>query len=421
VDAREKWQALQAHLNTARESLRTGDRRAALDEIEAALAIDPEYLAAQTLRERILTLPQADRPSDERPAAESDFQEIQQPPEEHVGREPRRPLVSAEGWARFEQRARQRRLERRLAAARAAIDRRQFLAARAAIAEARELDAHHPELISVGMELEAAQQTPARHSIRGAWLAAAAVFIACVLGASLLENTGMLHSYPMMEIASLVPAVSPTALAEAAGTAGAIGTAGEEPAKIPTALWQDLLTRVVLPRPPASNEAARDRLVSAAPPAEPEPTPLTPTSIGEPDPMMPPSPIVRVAAPPVSLPAPPAPVPAFADDEQLVRRALQQYRSAYEGLDARLAQAVWPAVDEPALARAFEGLQSQNLTFENCNVDLRGPAASAVCRGSARYIPKVGSRAPRVEPRVWNFTLRKLGEDWKIESARADR
>jgi hypothetical protein len=109
------------------------------------------------------------------------------------------------------------------------------------------------------------------------------------------------------------------------------------------------------------------------------------------------------------------------DDEQLVRRALQQYRSAYEGLDARLAQAVWPAVNEPALARAFEGLQSQNLTFENCNVELRGPAASAVCRGSARYIPKVGSRAPRVESRVWNFTLRKLGEDWKIESARADR
>jgi len=50
-----------------------------------------------------------------------------------------------------------------------------------------------------------------------------------------------------------------------------------------------------------------------------------------------------------------------------------------------------------------------------------GDAAMATCHGSARYVPKVGSREPRVEPRVWNFTLRKLGSDWTIETARADR
>ena len=38
-----------------------------------------------------------------------------------------------------------------------------------------------------------------------------------------------------------------------------------------------------------------------------------------------------------------------------------------------------------------------------------------------RYIPKIGSREPRTEPRVWSFSLSKAGGVWKIESARAER
>ena len=82
---------------------------------------------------------------------------------------------------------------------------------------------------------------------------------------------------------------------------------------------------------------------------------------------------------------------------------------------------MWPAVNEAALARAFEGLESQALTFDACYVKASGDAATATCQGSARYVPKIGSREPRVEPRVWNFTLRKNGGDWKIDSARAER
>jgi hypothetical protein len=78
-------------------------------------------------------------------------------------------------------------------------------------------------------------------------------------------------------------------------------------------------------------------------------------------------------------------------------------------------------VNERALARAFDGLQSQNLTFEACDVHVAGDQARATCRGSARYVAKIGSREPRTEPRTWNFTLRRTGPDWKIESARADR
>jgi hypothetical protein len=36
-------------------------------------------------------------------------------------------------------------------------------------------------------------------------------------------------------------------------------------------------------------------------------------------------------------------------------------------------------------------------------------------------VTKIGSREPRIEPLVWNFTLRKLGSDWTIENARAAR
>jgi len=107
-----------------------------------------------------------------------------------------------------------------------------------------------------------------------------------------------------------------------------------------------------------------------------------------------------------------------ADDEILVKQALQRYRVAYDGLDAQSAQAVWPAVNQVALARAFDGLSSQALTFDRCDVQLHSETATATCRGTARYVPKIGSREPRTETRVWNFTLRKGGTDWKIDTLR---
>jgi hypothetical protein len=134
--------------------------------------------------------------------------------------------------------------------------------------------------------------------------------------------------------------------------------------------------------------------------------------------------VILPVAPPPTAPAAsavPAAIVRSANDEQLVRQALQRYRSAYEGLDAPSARAVYPAVNEAALARAFDGLASQTLTFDSCDVQMRGDAASAICHGTARYVPKVGSREPRTEPRRWSFTLQRNGADWKIESARAER
>jgi hypothetical protein len=116
-----------------------------------------------------------------------------------------------------------------------------------------------------------------------------------------------------------------------------------------------------------------------------------------------------------------APAGNLTDEDSLVKQTLQRYRSAYEGLDAQSAHAVWPAVNQAALARAFDGLESQTLVFDACDVRVRGDSATATCRGSARYVPKIGSREMRVEPRVWSFALHKSAGDWKIDSARAER
>jgi hypothetical protein len=135
---------------------------------------------------------------------------------------------------------------------------------------------------------------------------------------------------------------------------------------------------------------------------------------------------VDSTSPPIPPPAEPAAVATNAtsasiDDGQLIQQVLQRYRAAYDRLDARSARAVWPGVNERALAQAFDGLEAQTLTFEDCAVELKGAAATANCRGTTRYVRKVGGREPQVEPRKWSFSLRKVGTDWTIENARAER
>ena len=41
--------------------------------------------------------------------------------------------------------------------------------------------------------------------------------------------------------------------------------------------------------------------------------------------------------------------------------------------------------------------------------------AAAKCRGSARYVPKVGSRSPQTAARQWDFRLQKVDDRWIIE------
>jgi tetratricopeptide (TPR) repeat protein len=423
VDARDTWQALQSRLTNARAAFDAGDRTRALDEVNAALTIDPHFLAAHSLRDRIIATPLGVAPSSPAP---SPSPRLAQAPAASATPAPAAPpgAFVSEGYAKFEQRAKRRRVDRRLDAARLALETGRLKAAAAALDEVIELDPNLPELPELTATFDGLRRKAAE-THRGPRVAAAGVFVAMVLGASWLHESTILR--PM--IAAVPPLATPEPITAIALDPGAIATAGEvERAVAPTA---------PPPAPVLAAERAEVDAVVTAGIARP------PVDILDLTPPMPPAPPVMPATPPaVSAPRvtgavsdtsfgtpvdvvaavpPPAPIEISPDDSLLVKATLQRYRVAYEGLDARSAQAVWPAVNQAALARAFDGLESQSLTFDACEVRVRGEVATAICQGSARYVPKIGSREPRTEPRVWNFSLHKAGGDWKIESARAER
>jgi hypothetical protein len=126
-------------------------------------------------------------------------------------------------------------------------------------------------------------------------------------------------------------------------------------------------------------------------------------------------PAAPAAAPPEPAPAP-APVPprARSFDSAAVREVVEQYRRAYERLDAKAAASVWPKVDVAALTRAFNGLSSQHLEYERCVVSGSGDQATVWCKGRAAYAPKVGQ--PWSAQREWLFQVRRDADVWRIES-----
>ncbi len=120
---------------------------------------------------------------------------------------------------------------------------------------------------------------------------------------------------------------------------------------------------------------------------------------------------------PRPLPAPPPPAAApVARPEDGIVSALSLYQSAYQRLDASAAQRVWPSVNEAALARAFQNLESQDLSLSDCRFEVNGTQAQATCSGTARYVRRVGSKVAQQEQRQWLFRLSKDASTWKIDS-----
>jgi hypothetical protein len=123
-----------------------------------------------------------------------------------------------------------------------------------------------------------------------------------------------------------------------------------------------------------------------------------------------------------SVPASSSPAPGTLSDagreEQRVREVLDRYSAAYSTLDAIAAKEIWPAVDARALSRAFDGLQSQEVRFDRCDLTVAGSDAKAICHGIASYVPKVGSRTPRSLSHYWVFALKRAASDtWTIAQA----
>ena len=239
-------------------------------------------------------------------------------------------------------------------------------------------------------------------------------------------------------------AVQPGRAAGEANVAAVTGATAEAEATVPTAARPEAgppgaSTTPPVERPVVTGAGAEPLQVAggarivepAGPPAKTSVTPPAQTAAGG----------VRAPAPPVPAamgvslapveaaarsdaaaasratdPAPASYRSPSADEEQ-IGRTLQLYADAYQRLDASAARKVWPSVDERALARAFAGLESQGLTFERCETEVDGVEALAVCRGRARYVPKVGSREPLTASRQWTFRMHRAGEGWQIASA----
>jgi hypothetical protein len=131
---------------------------------------------------------------------------------------------------------------------------------------------------------------------------------------------------------------------------------------------------------------------------------------------LPPAPTAAVTPTPTPAAAPPAAAAAVIDANTTgIQNALTRYRRAFSSLNANAAREVWPTVNERTLSRAFERLERQDLSFDGCQINVsNSERAEATCNGTASYVPRVGSRTPRVERRQWHFNLVKVRDEWLI-------
>ena len=191
-----------------------------------------------------------------------------------------------------------------------------------------------------------------------------------------------------------------------ASDAPAVARAGGQPDLPHAALPAVLLTRRLV-------GWSRDAAVLTAP-AVPELAAIEPrrTAVVSDSPPAP-------AAAPVGSVAPRIAAAAAPLEEDSILQVLHEYEEAFGRKDPVAAKAVWPALDDRALARAFNGLQSHSLALKDCGVTLvtTNAAARARCQGIATYLPKIGRRKPISATHEWTFNLSKSGGDWQIESA----
>jgi len=154
-----------------------------------------------------------------------------------------------------------------------------------------------------------------------------------------------------------------------------------------------------------------------------QPGPSTPTAakppLAAPLPLAPPlAATVPVPAPMTLSPPPERPVVAAERDRHVsaIRDVLGLYTRAYRTLDVEAAAAVWPSVDTAGLTRIFSRLREQDLRLEACLIDIVREHATAECRGTLQYVPRVGDSTARTERRSWQFQLDRRGEGWQITS-----
>jgi hypothetical protein len=386
--------------------------------------------------------------------------------------------VNEQSWLGFEQRIQERRFQALLESMNHAIARGEAIDARVALEEARELRPEAPELAVIEERL-------ASIPILAASEPAGSIFKSRTFGAVMLLLVGVTLVITLERLRSADPQPPVAAVVTVPESATAIPvapipvTAPSQPEQVPVtivpppaadqlatpeAIGTSGMDRAIRSTPPPVMRQPSFRAASTAAPAalEPRPQPQPQPFGGEtPDDFVftpPPAPRpqnagssavaagaqqVAAIAPSAAGPRPSSPAgnagnagnaalaassaasaiaPRLTSGDQTrVADVLNQYARAYGQLDAVAAREVWPTVNERALARAFAGLSSQDVAFDDCEIDVRGAKANASCRGKASYVGKIGSGEQRTEARTWRFELRRDGEAWKIENAEARR
>lgn len=368
--------------------------------------------------------------------------------------------VNAQSWLGFEQRIQERRFRALLEAMQHAIAAGNAVDARIALEEARELRPDAPELAAMEERIAAIPIliSPAATALMRSRAVGAVMLL--LVGITLLMGIDWMRSSdapaqeavpiavsPELQVVTPVstpsepvqapvtivppPAADDLVPPAAVGTSGADRAIRTEPVRaiaaqpsfraastVDTGVADAIESRpiAVLDTRPFTGETPDDYVFVPPPPAvtrEPAAVAIGAT----------PSPAGSLASRAAAAPVTPvvAPVTPARGDQTRVAAVLNQYARAYGQLDAGAAREVWPTVNERALARAFAGLASQDVEFDDCEIDVRGTRANASCRGKASYVGKVGSGELRTESRTWRFELRRDGDAWKIENAEARR
>jgi hypothetical protein len=284
----------------------------------------------------------------------------------------------------LEERVRHRRIVLRIGAAQTAILLGRFPEARAALDELTELDPTLPVIPEIEAEFRAARVHVKRKRLILAVGVAAGV-AGAFIGSSVGRVTKARLPFSSATVATAMPLPAnaiPTFNAELPGAAPTLSAGFFEPAETATPA-PPVATRVAPAslRPAASATELRARVETPAPARErvseakfverPSAAPSVERSSVAPVPVERAPEVFPAAASRVD-PSPAARPAIFEDDPALIRDALQRYRRAYNALDARLAHAVYPGVDETALTHAFDGLRSQSL------LDLTNPSLDFV-------------------------------------------
>jgi hypothetical protein len=385
--------------------------------------------------------------------------------------------ISTHQWQSFETRMRQRRVERCIVRAEAALETGYEAAAVDAIAEAKLLDPSVPDIDAIRATVEERRRAAA---------AAAAAEIAAVEGAVRRRRARQSVVAAGLGLALFGGSAAIMYRAAADSRLALLGGAPRPAAGISSAQTVDIPAASTVPAQPAPQPSAaspqqavdsgpgastaiqtvtRDFTVpSSASSAPPLALPAADTSQRRPDvPVQASEPVVtRFETPQVSstpfasapgdvasVPPPPAatlppvedrsagaatapvlepapnlpaaaPAPAPVDETARVRSVLSRFETAYSELNARAAQAVWPGVDGRSLARAFQGLEAQRLSLGQCALAIDGVTARAECDGSATWTPKIGG-GTRTEARHWKFELQNTGGAWQIVTAASAR